>query len=69
MTQESRAAKLMALSEAHDDWVTANVAASPFDPPTDGRTTDYQEHHLDVSATAEQEADLQHRVKQVSGDG
>lgn len=60
---KARARKLAGIARAHSDWEAAHLPDAPFDPKKSKPDSDYNQHHLDVDATPEQEADLARRVK------
>jgi hypothetical protein len=74
LTPEQRAQRknelLAELGDIHYEWVMAHQDNIDYNPerdsnPHDGETSDYNEHSLDRSATAEQEEDFQRRTQHI----
>jgi len=63
-TQDTRAALLAGVAEAHYEWVKENVDSAKFEPGDD-KGDDYNVWHLDMDVDPDQEAEFAERVGEV----
>lgn len=60
-----RLRRLAALAQARNDWEDKHLEGAPFRPQGRKQGSDYNQHHLDVDASPDVEAEFAAKAKQI----